>query len=398
MDESAVKEYVDQSRSILEASPQMSEENTKVRLIQPFIELLGWNIYSTEVELEYPVRIATRQTKVDYALLVGDTPVVFIEAKPSGSDLSDDSVGQLRSYLRQELDVDWGIVTNGKSFEVLSKSGNSGSREEVSIAKFDIDDLEENPELLEILSKEAIESGKSDEIAEQIARTNQAVQHLRENGDQVARQLTDVLESEISDGTPIDLEEQSANFVDELISALQERRRFIGDSSSSTSKSVSATDTGDSGTEHGGLQLKRNSVTGTIARSDIQGNSESAVAVFPAHEASLAFLKENNGWGFVRVGRDFECVAMYVVGDSSEVSYFATVEKIVEPEDVEFVRPLRSYRDDAKIAEGKKFIKFEPNSLYELENPIPYETKSPQSRRYTTLDEFRKATTTDDIL
>ncbi len=398
MDESAVREYVDQSRSILEASPQMSEENTKVRLIQPLIELLGWNIYSTEVELEYSVRIATRRTKVDYALLIGDTPVVFIEAKPSGSDLSEDSIGQLRSYLRQELDVDWGIVTNGKSFEVLSKSGNGGGREEVSIAKFDLNDLEENPSLLEILSKEAIESGKSDKIAEQIARTNQAIQHLRENRDQVARRLTDVLKSEIWDATPISFREQSANFVDELISALQEQRQFIGTSSSYPSKTVSTVDTANPENEHEKAPRAHNSIVGSIAREDIQGNPDSTVAIFPTRESGLSFLTENNAWGFVRVGRDFEYLAMYVTGEVGKVKYFATVKQIVEPDEINLVRSPQSYEDAAKIDEGKKVVVFENSSLYELEGSIPYETKYPQSLRYTTLDKFRKAVTTDDIL
>jgi hypothetical protein len=55
MDGEAVRNYVDQSQTLLEASPQMDEENTKVKLIQPFVDLLGWNFHSTEVQLEYTV-------------------------------------------------------------------------------------------------------------------------------------------------------------------------------------------------------------------------------------------------------------------------------------------------------------------------------------------------------
>jgi hypothetical protein len=49
----------------LEASPQMDEENTKVKIIQPFVDLLGWNFYSTEVQLEYTVQMGTQSSKVD---------------------------------------------------------------------------------------------------------------------------------------------------------------------------------------------------------------------------------------------------------------------------------------------------------------------------------------------
>ena len=43
-------------------------------------------------------------------------------------------------------------------------------------------------------------------------------------------------------------------------------------------------------------------------------------------------------------------------------------------------------------------IRFEPKSLYELEDPVPYETKYPQGLRYTTLGALRSAETTDDML
>jgi hypothetical protein len=37
----------------------MDEENTKVKLVQPFLELLGWDLYSTEVALEYKIPMAS---------------------------------------------------------------------------------------------------------------------------------------------------------------------------------------------------------------------------------------------------------------------------------------------------------------------------------------------------
>ncbi|AKH98272.1 hypothetical protein HLASF_1801 [Halanaeroarchaeum sulfurireducens] len=35
---------------------------------------------------------------------------------------------------------------------------------------------------------------------------------------------------------------------------------------------------------------------------------------------------------------------------------------------------------------------------YELEDPVPYETKYPQGLRYTTVGDLRNAETTDDML
>jgi hypothetical protein len=48
-----IDEYVQRCQQLIESSPQMDEENTKVKLVRPFLELLGWDLYSTEVALEY---------------------------------------------------------------------------------------------------------------------------------------------------------------------------------------------------------------------------------------------------------------------------------------------------------------------------------------------------------
>lgn len=100
MDWEEVEEYVERSQQLLETSPQMNEETTKMRLIQPFLRLLGWDLYSTEVQPEYTVPMASGSTHVDYALLIGDSPVVFVEAKPVRSSLTDQNVRQLKSYMR----------------------------------------------------------------------------------------------------------------------------------------------------------------------------------------------------------------------------------------------------------------------------------------------------------
>jgi len=230
MDRDEIDEYVHRCQQLIESSPQMDEENTKVKLVQPFLELLGWDLYSTEVSLEYTIPMASGNTHVDYALLVGDSPVVFVEAKPVRSTLTDDEVRQLRSYMRQELDVDWGILTNGKSFEVLTKNHHQNGGEEVSVVQFDLDDLAENPDVLELLTKESIRSGKSDEIAEQVARTNRAIRYLRDNEDSVTESVAEAVESEVGEIT-VDLEGQSREFVQNLVSVLREQRHFVSEDS-----------------------------------------------------------------------------------------------------------------------------------------------------------------------
>ncbi|MFD1589272.1 type I restriction enzyme HsdR N-terminal domain-containing protein [Halorientalis brevis] len=389
MDKDEIGEYVQRCQQLIDSSPQMDEENTKVKLVQPFLELLGWDLYSTEVALEYRVPMASGSTHVDYALLVGDSPVVFVEAKPARSELTDDEVRQLRSYMRQELDVDWGILTNGKSFEVLTKNRHQNGGEEVSVVQFDLDDLAENPGVLELLTKESIRSGKSDEIAAQVAQTNRAIRHLQENEDNVTESVTEAVEREVGDLT-IDLEEQAREFVQSLVTVLREQRQFV------STEPQGEEEEGTDDTPHE-IEPLENRVAGKVARQEIDGNPDARVAVFPTRESGLPFLKENEAWGFVRVGSEFDYVAMYVTGDVREVKYFAEVSDVVEPDEADLLREPLDYKDRSKIADGKKVIEFKPGSLYELEDPVPFETKYPQSLQYTTLGALRKAETTDDL-
>ncbi|GGI97952.1 hypothetical protein GCM10008995_04790 [Halobellus salinus] len=398
MDGEAVRNYVEQSQTLLEASPQMDEENTKVKLIQPFVDLLGWNFYSTEVQLEYTVQMGTQSSKVDYALMVGDTPVVFIEAKPARSDLTEKNVRQLQSYMRQELSVDWGVLTNGKEFEILSVTGDDKQDGETSIATFDLDEMAHNPDIPEILTKDAIQSGRADDIARQLTQTNRAIHRLSDQEESIAGRISDVLQDELGE-TPLDFEEQSLDFVHGLRHALRERREFIGESTDGeddTSGDNVSDD--DPDTEEVEIEPVENNVAGTIRRTDIEGDEEAQVAVFPTRESGLPFLFENNAWGFVRIGRDFDYVAMYVTQNAREVRYFAKVRDTVVPEDANLIREPTEYVDRAELADNKMVVRFEADSLYQLEDPIPYETKYPQSHRYTTLGEFRTAETTDSIL
>jgi len=403
MDHADVVDYVERSQQLIEASPQMDEENTKVRLVQPFLELLGWNLYSTEVELEYTVPMATGSTHVDFALLVGDSPVVFVEAKPLRSGLTSAEVEQLQSYMRQELEVDWGILTNGKSFEVLTKDRRGNGGEEVSVVQFELEDLTDNPGVLELLSKESIRSGKSDEIADQVAETNRAIRLLEEKEDSVATEIKLAVENEVGE-LPIDLTEQSREFVRDLSSVLREQRQFVGAASTDrTGSTDSPVDESEIGSADGpdnpdDIEPLENNVAGTIQRRDIRGDPNAVVAVFPTRRSGLPFLVENEAWGFVRVGREFDYVAMYVTRSDREVQYVAEVDEVVDPADAPLKREPLDYKTREGIADDKKVVLFKPGTLYELEDPIPYESKYPQGLRYTTLEKLRTAETTDDLL
>jgi len=93
------------------------EEETKAKLIMPFIEALGWNKFdNSELRMEYSDSMTN--LRPDYALFGEDSddPDVIVEAKQIGSNL-DEHTNQICEYLRL-YSAKWGVLTNGERFYI----------------------------------------------------------------------------------------------------------------------------------------------------------------------------------------------------------------------------------------------------------------------------------------
>jgi len=194
--------------------------------------------------------------------------------------------------------------------------------------------------------------------------------------------------------------------VGQLVTLIQDVIEFRTETTESTSTPTadgSDPTTGDEPTstsaEWTGPKTGANAVAGQRSRTTLEGPDDATVAVFPSQLSGVEFLKENNAWGFVRINREPEYVAMYISDDVQAVQYVAEAKEIVPAPDAELARTLESYGgDQADFGQDKSVVMFEPESLYELTDPIPYESRVPYSLRYTELGRFRTAETTDDIL
>jgi hypothetical protein len=72
-------------KSLLARNGQVGEENIKAVLIDPVLQVLGWDIHDIDdVQREY--RYKNKGNPVDYALFIGGTPKMFLEAKPLGAN------------------------------------------------------------------------------------------------------------------------------------------------------------------------------------------------------------------------------------------------------------------------------------------------------------------------
>lgn len=220
MDSEALDRYIDRSLDLLDASPQMDEQNTRAKLVDPLVkDVLGWDLYSTEVELEYPIQMGSSRTKVDYALLLEGSPAAFIEAKGCDTTISKSHENQLRSYMQQQW-VDWGLITNGTVLKLfkLKKSENSPSVD--LLGESEIGELRRQSWIVRTLSKKSIESGAADTIYRSVERRRQAVKQLTQHKDEIADELLEVLGDRVGDSIAREAESETKSFIDDLIENL----------------------------------------------------------------------------------------------------------------------------------------------------------------------------------
>lgn len=100
-----------------------NEESTKLHLVMPLLGLLGYDHTNPyEVYPEHAADFATSPiNKVDLAILRDGVPIIAVECKKAGADLTDDR-GQLRSYFNALVSAKLGILTNGIVFEFFVDS------------------------------------------------------------------------------------------------------------------------------------------------------------------------------------------------------------------------------------------------------------------------------------
>lgn len=192
---------------------------------------------------------------------------------------------------------------------------------------------------------------------------------------------------------------QLVTLIQDVIEFRTENTEFTSTAAGDDSDHTTEDDPASTSTKWTGPKTGADAVVGQRSRTAIEGPDDATIAVFPSQLSGVEFLKENNAWGFVRINREPEYVAMYVSDDVQAVQYVAEAKEIVPAPEAELARTLESYGgEQAEFGQDKKVVVFEPESLYELTDPIPYESRVPYSLRYTELGRFRTAETTDDIL
>ncbi|MCW4016698.1 MAG: type I restriction enzyme HsdR N-terminal domain-containing protein [Candidatus Bathyarchaeota archaeon] len=356
-----------------------SEANTKKRVIEPLLESLGWDLRSNEIRLEYPVKIGTRTAYVDYALMLEDKPVVFVEAKAFDESLTNDYSSQIISYGKVE-DVKWAVLTNGKRIKMFdTKAGKNET--ECLVVEINLQALPAGENELRILSRESILTGEIEKTAKRFTTTKKVISNLRRKQTELAEDFQKVLIEFTGPGLENRIKIVSSQLAKQTVKLFEEKAEA----------SVSF--------EKG--QVGQVSKVSIISRSMLSNKEPGVVLICSSRIAGIEFLEKYNAWGFIKLGKNRapKYFALYIGRPKSSIMYFAEIETITQP--------LKSKDDVKKIAQedleefkaGKQVIHLKPNSLYKLEDPIPLINKkaAPLGNNYTSLEKFIKAKSISDL-
>jgi len=219
MDRDSVRDYVERSEDVLDASPQMDEANTKAAVLRDFLDLLDWQI-PTNTQLEYSVEAFGQTYKVDYALILEGTPVAFLEAKGADTALTDDHEDQLSSYMMNR-NVTYGILTNGKQYRFFQRRVDASNVDVQKVGDVALVDLPNRLAVLKAYEKDAIESGESGKILGRINELREARRTLEADKDDLSVELSNTLADEVSDAISSLAETQAKEMIDRLVADIE---------------------------------------------------------------------------------------------------------------------------------------------------------------------------------
>ena len=164
-----------------------NEEATKMALIAPFIQALGYDIFNPmEVKPEFSADLPgiKQGERVDYAVLENGQPKILIEAKPYTTDLKVAEKGQLSRYF-QATRARIGILSNGKQFLFFSDLDRPNLMDEKPFAEIDLLDLKSAPlEQIKQLSKSMFD-------LDTLLSTAERLKYLRGVKEEIKSELSD---------------------------------------------------------------------------------------------------------------------------------------------------------------------------------------------------------------
>ena len=146
-----------------------NEEETKNDLILPVISFMGYKIFSSnEVKKERPIKIGSKNLKIDYILTKNGKECIMFECKNSKEDKLDKHRKQLFSYFNCLPEIQFSILTNGINYEFYTNSyGKQNEMDKDPFLIFDIRNInDEDLNLFEKFTRPKFDINKCTSAAE----------------------------------------------------------------------------------------------------------------------------------------------------------------------------------------------------------------------------------------
>ncbi|WP_323192707.1 hypothetical protein [Halostella sp. PRR32] len=226
-----MREYVERAHTAVTESDDLSLRNTELRLVQPFLEALGWDVRLPEVEAD--VNVPDRDP-VDYALRVDDRPAVFVDVVPCEDSLREADIDRLEVGMTAG-GVDWGILTNGRSFVFLARNGDDVERLECRLDRFP-----SHEDAVSMYTKAAVESRRP------AADRRIAAERIAKRREAVAETLTETLVAAADGAATDEIAAIVDGFVDDLLVALGPDDAAVNDGGAARPSKATAGNSADS--------------------------------------------------------------------------------------------------------------------------------------------------------
>ncbi len=122
----------------------MTEEATKMSMVVPFFQLLGYDVFNPlEFCPEYTADVGIKKgEKVDYAIMINNEPVILIECKACSDSLGKHS-SQLFRYFGTTT-AKFGILTNGIVYKFYTDLDESNKMDLTPFLEIDMENLKES--------------------------------------------------------------------------------------------------------------------------------------------------------------------------------------------------------------------------------------------------------------
>lgn len=179
----------------------MTEEATKMSMIVPFFQLLGYDVFNpTEFCPEYTADVGIKKgEKVDYAIIINGEPSILIECK-SCTETLDKHASQLFRYFGT-TSAKFGILTNGIIYKFYTDLDESNKMDLAPFLEIDLENIKESliPSLMKF-SKSEFDKDSIFSTASDLKYTNLIKELLKAELENPSDEMVKLILSSVYDG------------------------------------------------------------------------------------------------------------------------------------------------------------------------------------------------------